>query len=87
MKLSEYFKLHPGSWVKEIGTEGVCGCLVTGPAHFKEVNLTHPGHYFKNVRESIKKFFPGRGSGLLAFNDHPETTLAEVIAVLEDAGE
>lgn len=95
MKLSEYFRLHPEAWSKGPGEPGKCGCMVTAFYHLRSFGvraneLATP----ERLSRSSRKLFPLRlrpwesfTYEAAIFNDHPETTLADVIKVLEDAGE
>lgn len=61
-----------------------CFCLLEG---IRQV-ITMDAHRRATLREKIKlaiqKLFPERINGIIGFNDHPDTTFADVQAVIRE---
>lgn len=90
---------HPSAWIKganartaqgrTIGsqcTNAVCFCI--GGAAIRAGALTPNDRALYPILQAIRELFPERGGhGIPVFNDHPETTHADVLRVLHRARE
>ena len=76
-------------WCKGIG-DGSCSCIVQ-----RMLQLNYPGTLHTKIQRAAQALFPNRGGtkghseyySFVAFNDHPDTTFADVQAVLKRAQE
>lgn len=81
-----------GKSVRRYCAAAVCRCITGAVYYFHSVNCKSPTPVFKRIADVIRARYPHRTkpdeepeTACVLFNDHPDTTPADVLAVCEEA--